>query len=92
MLIGESPVVYPQTEDKLAVMLAYLTNLIVPYGQIVVFFLPFLIMWWRKWKFSPRNIIIAIIIGGLLAWGTWWLDWWILALGQAAAFNAIYGN
>jgi len=93
IIIGRTPAAYPNTDDKLAVIAAFLTDLIVPYGQVVLFVLPFIVIWRKKnWRFTPKSTIIALIVGGLLAWGAWWLDWWILALGQAAAFRSIYGN
>ena len=91
-ILGLTPEAYPTMSDKTALIAAHMTDLIVPYGQIIVFFIPFLVMRWRKTKFSFKNIAIAITIGGLLAWGAWWLDWWLLALGQASAFESIYGS
>ena len=92
-IIGLTPAAYSSPIDKWAAIAAFVTDLIVPYGQIVLFLLPFIVIWKvKKWVFSWKTILVAFIVGGLLAWGAWWLDWWILALGQAAAFRDLYGE
>ncbi|MBI1833552.1 MAG: hypothetical protein HYR90_01875 [Candidatus Andersenbacteria bacterium] len=89
-LIGDDPSQF-YTEDKWPVITAFLTDLIVPYGQILLLIIPFIILW-KLGKWTIKAIFFALIIGVVLAWLAWRADILILDLGQAAAFKALYGE
>lgn len=92
-LIGEPPAAYPDPLTKWAAIFAFATDQIVPYGQIVLFLLPFLAIWLvKKWHFTWRALVLATIVGALLAWSAYWFDQWLLLWGAGQAFEALYGS
>jgi len=97
-VLGENPAAYPHANDKWPAIAAVLVDLSIPYILTVLFFLPILVTWWmarRKAKrfrdISIYIIVIALIIGGLLSWGGYWLNQWSYGYGQGVIFNEIYG-
>lgn len=89
-ILGENPTAYPQVDDKWPAIAAIITDLIVPVIIIGLFILPLLIIKFRKKPFTALNVILAVIIGALLAYGAWWLNEWSYGYGQAVIFRAIY--
>lgn len=89
-ILGNNPSAYPQTNDKWPVIFADLTDLLVPVVIAGFLVLPLLIIKFRKKRFTALNIIFALIIGALLAYGAWWLNEWSYGYGQAVIFRAIY--
>lgn len=90
-LIGDDPAQFGPNTNKWAIIFAFLTDLLVPYGQIVAFLVPFGLLWVvPQWRLTMKTVLSAVIIGGLLAYGVYLLDDWLLLWGQDAAFRAIY--
>ena len=89
-LLGEDPAVYPHPDDKWPAIAAVAIDYAVPIIMIAVFLFPLLILKLRRRKFTALNVIIAIIIGALLAAFIWWLNEWSYGYGQAVIFRQIY--
>lgn len=89
--MGEDVPSFFDEEAKWIEVAVIVTDLIVPYGQIIVFLLPLLVVyiWYRKvtWK----TALIAVAIGALLAWGLYEFDEWLFNWGAAETFKAIHG-
>jgi FtsH-binding integral membrane protein len=90
-ILGEDPVVFTSAKDKWAAVLGASTDFLVPQGQIVVFLIPFVVIWFRKKRFTFSNAFGATLIGIVLALAVYLLDEWFLIYGQAAAFKAFHG-
>ncbi|KKT92265.1 MAG: hypothetical protein A3E37_01480 [Candidatus Andersenbacteria bacterium RIFCSPHIGHO2_12_FULL_46_9] len=89
-ILGTDPSEFPRPENKWPVIFADLTDLLVPVVITGLFILPLLIIKFRKNPFTALNVILAVIIGALLAYGAWWLNEWSYGYGQAVIFRAIY--
>ena len=88
-LLGENPAAYPHSNDKWPVILADLIDIAVPIVILLLFIAPLLIIKLLKKRFTIPNVIIALIIGSILAYCAWWLNEWSYGYGQAVIWRAI---
>ena len=90
-ILGDDPAQFSDN-DKWPVILADLTDLIVPYGQIILFILPFIVIKIWKKPFTFRNLGLALLIGILLAYSAGVFDNWLLRWAQGQAYYDLYGR
>lgn len=94
-LLGNNPAAYSE-KTKWPVIVADLTDLAVPIVITLLFFAPFAFLVWRKKKkgkdFTIFNILFSLAVGGVLAYGLWWLNEWSYGYGLGVVYRGIYGN
>jgi len=88
-VLGRTPEAYPDQIDKWAVIAADLVDFAVPIVLVLFFFLPLLVV--RLWlkRFTSVNVVVALVIGGLLALGGYWLNQWSYGYGVGVIWHAI---
>lgn len=95
-LLGRTPAAYPESSDKWAAITADLTDILIPVLITLLFFAPFAFLVWRKKKkgkdFTIFNILFSLAVGGVLAYGLWWLNEWSYGYGLGVVYRGIYGN
>lgn len=91
-ILGEEPAAYPDANDKWPAILAVTIDIAVPFIIFLLFVLPLLVLKIRKKKLTPRNTIIALLIGAGLAYGGYYLNEWSYGYGIGVIFRGIYGN
>jgi hypothetical protein len=92
-ILGETPGSYSEL-NKWPVITAIMVDTAVPVVITVVFFVPFAFLVWRKKKkgkdFTILNILLSLAIGGVLAYGLWWLNEWSYGYGLGIIYKDIY--
>lgn len=78
--------------DKWPTIFAKIINLSVPIVIILFFFSPLIFLKLRRKKFTAANVILAIVIGALLAYGVWLVNEWSYGFGQGVIFRQIYSD
>lgn len=90
--IGEDPGAYSQAGDKWIVLWVRIIIFAVPLYLFFLLLAPFLFLWWKKKRFSLRNIVLAFLVSvALVGVGLFSL---IVAfyLLQGAAFVDLYSS
>lgn len=89
-MYGRNSAAYPSSSGKWAVVMADTIDLLVPVLIIVAAIGPLFFVWKKYKKFTLKNVIIAAVIGGVLAYSIHWLNEWSYGYGQTVIFNQIY--
>ncbi len=91
-LLGANPIAYPDPEDKWIVIGVRAAFVAVPIILIILFLAPFLYLWFKKKRFTLRNVLISLLVGAvLLALGVGGVYVTILIL-HGLAVQDIYGD
>lgn len=96
-VLGRTPAAYPGSSNKWATITADLMDMVViPFFYVLSFSVPLLFLWWRKRKkgkdFTVLNILLAVLAGGVLAWGVWKINEWSYGYGLGIIHHEIYGR
>jgi len=90
-MMGNTPGAY-SAKDKWPVIFADLIDTAVPFVIALLFASPFIFLKLTKRKFTPLSIVLSLCIGGLLAYGAWWLNEWSYGYGVGVIHRELYGD
>src|SRR5690242_15773050 len=89
---GTNPAAFTRSDDKWPAAAAFLITFWLPFVLAGLFFLPFVVIWFWKKKFTLVRVLICFVVGMALLYGGNWLNDLSLAYGQSHVFFQLYGK